>query len=83
MLSMVRDFARRRNFGVIAVLHDLNLAMRYADKVLLLDNGKIAGAGPTRATLTCERVSAVYGVNARIFRETPDSHPFIQIESAS
>jgi ABC-type hemin transport system ATPase subunit len=83
MLSMVRDFARQHHFGVVAVLHDLNLAMRYADKVLLLDNGNTAGDGPTRDTLTCERVSTVYGVNARILRETPTTHPFIQIEPAS
>jgi iron complex transport system ATP-binding protein len=80
VLSMVHRFSREYGFGALAVLHDLNLAMRYADKTVLMHEGKIAAAGPTRTTLTCERISTVYDVHARILCETPGACPFIQTE---
>ncbi|MDR2844994.1 MAG: heme ABC transporter ATP-binding protein [Puniceicoccales bacterium] len=80
VLSMVRRFTREFGFGALAVLHDLNLAMRYADKVVLMHQGKVVAAGPTRDTLTCERISSVYDVQARIFCATPDACPFVQTE---
>ncbi|MDR2863685.1 MAG: heme ABC transporter ATP-binding protein [Puniceicoccales bacterium] len=80
VLTLVRRFTRELGFGALAVLHDLNLAMRYADTTVLLDAGKVAASGPTRETLTCERISSVYGVRARIFCETPGACPFVQTE---
>lgn len=45
---------------VIAVLHDLNLAARF-DQVMLLDRGRVAAHGAADHVLTAERLSAVYG----------------------
>lgn len=81
VLALARRFSRQHGYGVIAVLHDLNLAMRYADKALLMHMGRVAAEGPTRETLTCERIGAVYGVHAKIFCETPGACPFIQTEA--
>lgn len=47
--------------AVLAVLHDLNLAAAYADRVVLLADGRVIADGPPRAVLTGERLSAVYG----------------------
>ncbi|MDR2429965.1 MAG: heme ABC transporter ATP-binding protein [Puniceicoccales bacterium] len=81
VLALARRFSRQHGYGVIAVLHDLNLAMRYADKALLMHKGRVAAEGPTRETLTCERIGAVYGVCAKIFCEAPGACPFIQTEA--
>jgi iron complex transport system ATP-binding protein len=51
---------------VLAVLHDLGVAMRYCDRLLLLHNGRIAAFGAPDAVLTAERVAQVYGVAADI-----------------
>jgi iron complex transport system ATP-binding protein len=80
VLDLARRLSRELGFGVVAVLHDLNLAMRYADSVVLLHEGRVAAAGATRATLTCERINAVYGVRSRIHCEHPEACPFIQTE---
>lgn len=45
---------------VVAVLHDLNVAARFADRVLLLSAGRVHAAGPTAAVLTAPVVEAVY-----------------------
>jgi iron complex transport system ATP-binding protein len=47
---------------VIAVLHDLALAARFADRVILMQAGKIVADGPPDAVLTAERLGAVFGV---------------------
>jgi iron complex transport system ATP-binding protein len=60
---------------VIAVLHDLTLASRYCDRLLLLDRGELVADGPPLAVLTAERLRAVYGINAMI--SEGDGGPFI------
>jgi iron complex transport system ATP-binding protein len=55
--------ARRRvdrGLGVLAVLHDLNMAARYADKVGIIENGRLTACGPTRETLDPDRLSTVF-----------------------
>jgi iron complex transport system ATP-binding protein len=46
--------------AVVAVLHDLNLAARYADRVALMDRGRLAALAPTREVLAAGLLSAVY-----------------------
>lgn len=48
---------------VIAVLHDLNLALRYAHRCLLLDRGRMVACGPTQQVLHPDHVAAVYHVS--------------------
>ena len=55
--------ARRRadrGMGVLAVLHDINMAARYADRVAILENGRMTALGASEAMLTPERLSAVF-----------------------
>ncbi len=51
---------------VIAVLHDLTLAARYCDRLLLIDQGRVIADGTAAAVLTAERLRAVYGIDARV-----------------
>lgn len=46
--------------AVVVVLHDLNLAARYADRVALMDRGRLAALAPTRAVLRADLLSEVY-----------------------
>jgi iron complex transport system ATP-binding protein len=51
---------------VIAVLHDLTMAARYCDRLLLIDGGRVIADGTPGDVLTAERLRAVYGIDARI-----------------
>ena len=51
--------------GVVLVLHDLALAMNHADRVLVLDGGRIASDGPPGDALSQDIVAQVWGVDAR------------------
>lgn len=52
--------------GVIVVLHDLNHALRVADKVLLLVGGRVAAQGPPEAVLTPTRLREAYGIKTEL-----------------
>src|SRR3546814_1624388 len=51
---------------VIAVLHDLTLAARYCDRLLLIDGGRIVADGTPAEVLTAERLRAGYGIDAAV-----------------
>ncbi|MEW5967326.1 MAG: heme ABC transporter ATP-binding protein [Pseudomonadota bacterium] len=64
LLVLARDLSRAHCFAVIAVLHDLNLAARYADRIALLDQGRVAALGTPAEVLTPEQLMATYHVAA-------------------
>ncbi len=55
--------------GVLLVTHDLVLAARFADELVLLARGSVAARGAPADVLTAERLADVYGVEARIERD--------------
>jgi iron complex transport system ATP-binding protein len=61
VLGWARKLADR-GFGLAVTLHDLNHATRLADRVVLLDRGRIAQSGPPQTVLTAEAVERVYGL---------------------
>lgn len=67
-LSVARDFARDRGAVCIAALHDINLALRFCDVLVVLDQGRIAAAGAPEEVMTAELLARVYGVSARLER---------------
>ena len=50
--------------AVLAILHDLALAARFADRVLIMDRGRLVADGAPRAVLTPAQIAAVFGVEA-------------------
>ena len=64
MLQLARTWANEQGIGVVAVLHDLNLALRYSDSALLLASGRLLAQGKTPDVLTPERIAQVWGVAA-------------------
>lgn len=64
VLTLARGLTRTHRFAVIAVLHDLNLAARYADRIALLDQGRVAALGTPAEVLTPEQLMATYHVAA-------------------
>ncbi len=50
--------------AVLAILHDLALAARFADRVLMMDRGRLVADGPARDVLTPDKIATVFGVEA-------------------
>jgi iron complex transport system ATP-binding protein len=66
VLDLILRLNRTEGRSFVLVLHDLGMAMRYADHVVLFAGGRIVADGPTRAILTEARVAEVFGVDCRI-----------------
>ena len=65
VLSLLTDLAERDGITVIAVLHDLAMAARFFERMVLLDDGAIVADGSPAEVLTPERILGVYGVHPR------------------
>ncbi len=65
-LAAMQSIVRKNSSGMIVALHDLNLALRYADRVLLLKDGKIYADGHPSDVLTPDAVRDVYGVESSL-----------------
>lgn len=63
VMSLLCSQAEERDTGVILAVHDLNLAARFASRVILLHQGRILADGPPEQVLTEESIRAVYGVD--------------------
>jgi iron complex transport system ATP-binding protein len=67
-IDLVETARRRAQNGtaVIAVLHDLNLAMRFADRIVLLHRGKLAIDGARAEAITAETIRQIFEVDVTI-----------------
>jgi len=76
-LALFRELAHARNKGVVITLHDLNLAARFADRVVMLHQGRVIVDGPPTQALAPQTLAQVYGVVAR--SHAGESGPLIEI----
>jgi iron complex transport system ATP-binding protein len=60
------ELVRRLRTTTLAALHDLNLAARYCDRLVMLSGGRVAAVGTPAEVLTAERIGAVYEVRAEV-----------------
>lgn len=64
LLSLSRELAREQGYGVVAILHDLNLALRYADQCLLLDAGRVVVYGSPSQVINQQTIRRYWGYSA-------------------
>ena len=76
VMRLIQSLAHDHNRSVLIVLHDINMAARYCDRLIALSGGRLVAHDETEALITTDRLDAIYGVRMGIFRhpETQDSH---------
>ena len=62
----ILELVKGLNIGVIAALHDLNLAAMYADLIVVMKAGRIERIGTPNEIITEEMLAHIYGVNANV-----------------
>jgi iron complex transport system ATP-binding protein len=67
LLQGLIEWARENGKTVIAVLHDLNLSLRFADTVALMQEGRLVSTGKPETVLGEETLKSVYGMDVRSF----------------
>ncbi|MFE6891361.1 ABC transporter ATP-binding protein [Streptomyces sp. NPDC057694] len=66
LLDLMRDLADHHGIAVGAVLHDLDQAAAVADRILLLDAGRIVASGAPEDVLTGDRLTTTYGIRIEV-----------------
>ncbi|XID94006.1 heme ABC transporter ATP-binding protein [Paenibacillaceae bacterium WGS1546] len=72
MMDYVRDWRRENGLTAVAVLHDLNLAAQYCDRLIVLNAGRVVAEGTPDEVLTPRLVRDVYGTDPIVLAH-PDS----------
>ena len=81
--ELLRSIADRGG-GVILTIHDLTLAARIADRVVILDGGRVVADGPPQAALTPQILRDVYNIDAQwLTDDTGKTPPMIAIHGRS
>lgn len=62
----IMDIVKGLGVTVIAAVHDLNIAAMYCDRLIAINEGKVAGIGTPRELLTAEFIKELYGVDSRV-----------------
>lgn len=76
VMSLARGLARA-GAAIAIVLHDLNAAITHADRVTLLDQGRVAASGSPREVLTAPLIEDVYGQPVDVFEHPRTGAPVI------
>jgi iron complex transport system ATP-binding protein len=69
VLDLVRGLVNEKGLSVVMAIHDLNLAARYCDQLVLLHNGRQVSVGTPEEVLTAENLRAVFHVEAKLYRD--------------
>nr|WP_197981088.1 ABC transporter ATP-binding protein [Frigoribacterium sp. CFBP 8754] len=77
VLDLLTDLNRRRGTTIVMVLHDLNLAARYADHLVALAAGRVHAAGAPAEVLTEDCVRAVFGLDSRVVADPTTGAPMM------
>ncbi|WP_368907223.1 ABC transporter ATP-binding protein [Serratia marcescens] len=68
VMDLVRRETRKRNIVTVVVVHDINIALRHGDHVLMLQDGDLIADGAPDQVITPQSLARVYGVRGRIER---------------
>jgi iron complex transport system ATP-binding protein len=68
-LELIDWLRREEELTVISAMHDLSLAGQFADRLLLLDRGRVVADGPASEVLSERSIAAHYGASVRVLRE--------------
>ncbi|SFU48574.1 ABC transporter ATP-binding protein [Xenorhabdus koppenhoeferi] len=68
VMDLVARETRRRNLITIVVVHDINIALRHGNHVLMLKKGELISEGTPEQVITSDSLAKVYGIKGRIER---------------
>jgi iron complex transport system ATP-binding protein len=70
VLEITKRLTKEQGASMVVALHDLNLAMKYSDRIVMLEKGRMYAYGKPEDVLTVNNIDSVYGVEALILDST-------------
>lgn len=75
VLALVRKLCRELGLGVVIVLHDVNMAARYCDRLVALHSGRVLAQGSPDEMMNDATLEAIYGVPMQVMLSPGGTHP--------
>lgn len=82
LLRLVRQLVHTCHYGVFMVLHDINLAAQYADRVLMLKQGRVLALGNPREVFTPQTLKEGFDIDAHVAPHPSHACPHISVHHA-
>ena len=76
VVDALKDYVERTGALVMIAIHDLNLAARHADSLMLLNGGRLVSHGPSGEVLTLPAIRSIYRIDAEVLN-SPSGLPVI------
>ena len=77
LLDLLTDLNRAAGTTIVVVLHDLNLACRYADHLVAMKDGAILAEGPPADVVDAAMIAATFGLRCEVVRDPVSGTPMI------
>lgn len=74
VMELVSHLSHTLGLGIIIVLHDINLAARYCDRLVALHSGRVLAEGPPSEIMTATTLQNIYGVEMQIIAPPQSAH---------
>ncbi|WP_457572228.1 ABC transporter ATP-binding protein [Desulfovulcanus sp.] len=76
VMELLCQIKREKNMSIVVAIHDLNLALRFSDRVVMMHNGTVFCSGASDDVLKQENIRSVYGVNVKVFHNNGYNYLF-------
>jgi iron complex transport system ATP-binding protein len=77
VINLLSSLKRERKMTIVAVIHDLNLAARFADNVVILKQGKIIDRGAPKDVITPNNLATAFNILARVIEDPVGKTPLV------
>jgi ferric hydroxamate transport system ATP-binding protein len=74
VLELVRNLCERRRIAAVIVLHDINMAARFCDRIVALRQGRVLMQGDSAEIMTGVNLQSIYGVPMNVLRDPSNGH---------
>lgn len=75
---LLKELSESKDTLVIMISHDINIAAKYSDKIIMMHEGRIFAVGDPNTVITEENIRMVYGVNSRIIDDFGRPHVILE-----
>lgn len=77
VLDLLTDLNRRRGTTIVMVLHDINLAARYADHLFAMKDGQVVASGPPGEVVTADLIRTVFDLDCVVVPDPVSGSPMV------
>lgn len=75
LMALLGDLRRNAGVGIVAILHDINLTTRYADRIIALKKGRVFFDGSPAQLLSSALLSELYDIDIDLLKQPGQAHP--------